>query len=159
MVHLGIHNRQMSTTNKLYSTSTDTLNKVEEVVAAYYSPLKKVSISRNGLSIEFVIDLMQSYDFSKQETSRLADISTKTLERHLQSGKMFVGLQSDRLLELAELYQGGIEVFGARDKFIKWLNAKIPALRNTAPKEWLDTHHGITMISDELGKIKHGIFA
>lgn len=149
----------MSDFTNPYTDFTDTLHKVEEVTAAYYSPLKKVSISRNGLSTDFVLDLMKSYDFSKQETSRLADISTKTLERHLQSGKMFVGLQSDRLLELAELYQEGIDVFGKREKFIKWLNAKIPALGNTAPKEWLDTHHGIMMISDELGKIKHGIFA
>lgn len=134
-------------------------DKVKEAAIVYDTPVKKIKLSREGLSPDFVIDLIQSYQFSKQEASRLADISTKTLDRHLQSGKRFSGLQSDRLLELAELYVEGLEVFGSRDKFLKWLDAKIPALGNTSPKEWLDTHNGIEMISDELGRIKYGIFA
>ncbi len=148
----------MKKLSKPYTTSP-TPSKVGEAAVAYDTPVKKIHLSRSGLSTHFVVDLMESYQFSKQETSRLADISTKTLERHLQSGKMFTGLQSDRLLELAELYQEGMAVFGSKEKFLKWLNAKIPALGNTAPKEWLDTHHGIAMISDELGRIQHGIFA
>ncbi len=154
--------RQLSEMKKIsesYNAPEPTIDKVEEAAIAYNSPSRRVHISRHGLSTNFVIDLMESYHFSKQETSRLADISTKTLERHLQSGKMFTGLQSDRLLELADLYNEGIDVFGNQEKFIKWLNAKIPALGNTAPKDWLDTHQGIVMISDELGRIKHGIFA
>lgn len=145
--------------SKLYAISSDRPAGVEEAAIAYDTLVKKIHLSRHGISTSFVTDLMTSYNFSKQETSRLADISAKTLERHLQSGKLFTGLQSDRLLELAELYQEGMDVFGSRDKFLKWLNANIPALGNTTPKEWLDTHQGIVMISDELGKIKHGIFA
>lgn len=144
---------------KAYKLPSITPNKVEEAAVAYNTPVKKIGLSRIGLSPDFVIDLMQCYQFSKQETSRLADISTKTLDRHLQSGKKFSGLQSDRLLELAELYIEGVELFGTREKFLKWLNSKIPALGNTAPKDWLDTHKGISMIADELGRIKHGIFA
>ncbi|MFT6866667.1 MAG: putative toxin-antitoxin system antitoxin component (TIGR02293 family) [Cyclobacteriaceae bacterium] len=144
---------------KPYATPSSFPSKVEEAAMAYDTPVKKILLSRSGLSTHFVLDLMASYQFSKQEISRLANISTKTLERHLQSGRMFSGLQSDRLLELAELYHEGIALFGSREKFLKWLNAKIPALGDTAPKEWLDTHHGIAMISDELGRIQHGIFA
>lgn len=144
---------------KLYKFTESAPSKVEEAAVAYNTPVKKVALSRKGLSPDFVLDLMQSYQFSKQETSRLTDISTKTLDRHMQSGKNFTGLQSDRLLELAELYIEGVEVFGSREKFLKWLNAAIPALGNSAPKEWLDTHEGISMIADELGRIKHGIFA
>ncbi len=132
---------------------------VKEAAAEYYTPFQKVHVSRRGVDPKFVIDLMELYHFSKQEIAHLADISTKTLERNLQSGKKFQGLQSDRLLQLAELYKEGVDVFGSKEKFINWLNAQIPALGNTAPKEWLDTHQGITLISDELGRIKHGIFA
>lgn len=145
--------------NKAYTFPTSPPSKVNEAAVAYVTPISKIGLSRLGLSPEFVVDLMQSYQFSKQEISHLADISTKTLDRHLQSGKKFSGLQSDRLLELAELYIEGIEVFGTKEKLLKWLNAEIPALGNTRPKEWLDTHQGIQLISDEIGRIKHGIFA
>ena len=144
---------------KKYIFPDTTPSKVEEAAMTYNTPVKKVALSRKGLSPDFVLDLMQSYQFSKQEASKLTDISAKTLDRHFQSGKNFTGLQSDRLLELAELYLAGIEVFGTRDKFLKWLNAETPALGHSAPKEWLDTHEGISMIADELGRIKHGIFA
>ncbi len=132
---------------------------VAEAFVAYDTPSKRIQLSRIGLTPSFVVDLIDSYHFTKQETSKLVDISTKTLDRHIQSGKRFIGLQSDRLLQLAEIYKEGIDVFGSREKFLKWLNSEIPALGGTRPKEWLDTHRGITMISDELGRIKHGIFA
>ncbi len=149
----------MSKTNKPYKTPDPEVSMVAEAAAAYDTPQKKVYYSREGIDPDFVLDLMASYQFSKQMISRLTDISTKTLDRHFHSGKAFTGLQSDRLLELAELYNEGIRTFGAQTKFLKWLDSRLPALGDTAPKEWLDTHHGIQMISDELGRIRHGIFA
>jgi putative toxin-antitoxin system antitoxin component (TIGR02293 family) len=161
-VHLSIIIRQMTddlNPSKMYATPESEPQNVSEAAIAYNTPEKKIYLSRNGVSAGFVVDLMESYQFNKLETSRLADISAKTLDRHLQSGKKFNGLQSDRFLELADLYMEGLELFGTKDKFLKWLNASIPALGNTTPKEWLDTHAGISMISDEMGRIKHGIFA
>ncbi|MEQ9298853.1 MAG: DUF2384 domain-containing protein [Cyclobacteriaceae bacterium] len=145
--------------SKHYSSPDTIPHSVAEAAVVYNTPVKMVHLSRNGLPPDFVIDLIDSYAFSKQEASRLVDISAKTFDRHLQSGKSFSGLQSDRLLELADLFQEGIDVFGSRDKFLGWLNSEIAALGNTTPKDWLDTHKGILMISDELGRIKHGIFA
>lgn len=131
-----------------------------EAAAIYHrSPDTAIRLSRMGVEPEFVVDLMDAYRFSKQEASYLANISTKTLDRHLQSGKSFKGLQSDRFLELAELMHQGVNTFGSKEKFVQWLNSKIPALNNAMPREWLDTHKGIELIEDELGRIRHGIFA
>lgn len=149
----------MSKKVRYYQNEDAEIHKVEEAAVAYESPVMRINAIRSGLSPEFVIDLMESYRMSKQEASRLADISAKTLERHLQSGRRIQGLQSDRLLQLADLYNEGVDVFGSQDKFLKWLDTKSVALGHTAPREWLDTHDGITMISDELGRIRHGIFA
>lgn len=135
------------------------LSTVAEAAEAYNSPVMKVYISRSGVSAEFVLDLMRSYGLDKVSISRLADVSSKTLDRYLISGQRFSGLQADRLLELADLFNEGVGVFGNPEKFRRWLHSKIPALNNTAPMEWLDTHEGITLISNELGRIKYGIFA
>jgi len=146
-------------TKKYNFDNQTSLDSVEEAALAYNTPFNKVYFSRFGVSVNFVIDLMQSFKFSKQETAELAGISAKTLDRHFQSGRKFEALQADRLIELAELYTEGLALFGEQQKFLKWLDSKLPALNNTAPKEWLDTHHGITLISDEIGRIRHGIFA
>ncbi|WP_420582767.1 type II toxin-antitoxin system Xre/ParS family antitoxin [Reichenbachiella sp.] len=142
-----------------YNTQETDLYTVQDAVAAYGNPTHRIELSRQGVLPEFVQDLMSLFTFSKAELSRLTAISTKTLERHIQSGKRFTGLQSDRLLELAQLYHEGLQTFGQREKFLRWLKSPIAALNNTPPKSWLDTHEGIRMISQELGRIRYGIFA
>ena len=144
---------------KAYAIPETSLTRVEEMEVAYRSPFQKASMARKGINTEFVADLMRSLNINKQETARLIDISAKTLDRHLQNEKVFKGLQSDRILELADLYNQGINVFASRSKFLKWLDSEVPALGGTCPRQWLDTQQGITAISDELGKIKHGLFA
>ena len=144
--------------NKQYEEE-ESVSLVREAAVAYNTPIKKIQLSRVGIAPDFVVDLMSSYHFSKVETARLTDISAKTLDRHIQSGKNFTGLQSDRLIDLADLYMEGLDAFGSNAKFIQWLNAKTAALGNTTPKSWLDTQRGISLISDQIGRIKHGIFA
>lgn len=132
---------------------------VAEAAVAYDTPFKKIHLSRSGLNSAFVNDLMSKYGFSKAELARLIDVSPKTIERHFQADKTFTGLQAERLLLLAELYQQGSSVFGSQVKFLKWLNHEIAALEGSKPRSWLDTHHGIQIISDEIGRIQHGIFS
>ena len=134
-------------------------DKVAEVMAVYSNPFSNAILARSGVKTSFVADLMQLLGLKKQETASLISISTKTLDRHLSTEKPFTGLQSDRILELAELHQKGEQVFGNNAKFLLWLDSPIAVLNNTAPREWLDTQQGIKAITNELGRIEHGIFA
>ncbi len=135
------------------------LSTVEEMGQAYNSPFIKARIARVGVGTAFVRELMNLLGFNKQETAALINISPKTLDRHFKIEKQFKGLESDRILELAELYHKGQEVFGDNKKFLNWLESNIIALGNTSPKQWLDTQQGIKAIMAELGRIQHGIFA
>ncbi|MCF6353375.1 MAG: DUF2384 domain-containing protein [Cyclobacteriaceae bacterium] len=134
-------------------------NSVAEMQAVYQTPFSFAQIARAGVTTSFIFDLMNLLGLKKQETASLIDISTKTFDRHLKTAKPFTGLQSDRILELAELHQKGEQVFGNNAKFLLWLNSPIAVLNNTAPREWLDTQQGIKIIMTELGRIEHGIFA
>lgn len=145
--------------SKKYKIEEESFSTVSDVAVAYGNPYKTASISRNGIAPMLVLDLMNQFKFTKQETAELIDVSSKTLDRHFKAGRAFKGLQSDRILELSNLYNQGIEVFGDRKKFLKWLDSKLPALGNTSPREWLDTQQGIEAISDEIGRIKYGLFA
>lgn len=66
---------------------------------------------------------------------------------------------SEKLLEMAMLFVRGIEVFGEVTAFKEWLNKDNIALGDISPKELLKTSFGIQEVSDELGRIEHGIFA
>ncbi len=137
----------------------DAPDNVAEMAAVYGNPFSNAILARSGVKISFLTDLMQLLGLKKQETASLINISVKTLDRHFTTQKPFIGLQSDRILELAELHQKGEKVFGNSAKFLVWLDSPIAVLNNTAPREWLDTQQGIKAITNELGRIEHGIFA
>ncbi|MEM7548733.1 MAG: antitoxin Xre/MbcA/ParS toxin-binding domain-containing protein [Bacteroidota bacterium] len=149
----------MSKSENNYSTEYEAPSSVSDVAVAYGNPFKSAGMARNGVAPMLVMDLMDQFKFTKQETAELIDVSSKTLDRHFKAGRAFRGLQSDRILELGNLYNQGVEVFGSQNKFLKWLDSKLPALGNTSPREWLDTQLGIEAISDEIGRIKYGLFA
>ncbi len=147
------------TDRKKYQKNSQPLNSVSDIQVAYQSSFHMATLSRAGVSVYFTRELLNNLQLTKQDLSSFIDISPKTLDRHYKSGLPFGGLQADRLLQLAALYNQGEALFAGKEKFILWLNSSFPALGNTKPKDWLDTQKGIEAISDELGKIEHGIFA
>lgn len=149
----------MYNTSNPYQAPKTPVSTVEEVQVAYGNAFHRAILARMGASCAFVEDIMHQFNIKRKQIANLMGISPKTLERHLKSNKPFEGLQSDRLFELANLHLHGLQVFNSKEKFLKWLNATSPALGNTAPIEWLDTHQGIDAVSNELGRIEHGIFA
>jgi uncharacterized protein (DUF2384 family) len=48
---------------------------------------------------------------------------------------------------------------GTLSAFRKWMDTPLLPFGNKKPKELLDTLLGIRLITEELGRIEHGIFA
>ena len=51
-----------------------------------------------------------------------------------------------------------IEVFGTREKAIRWLRTPLPSLSDRAPLSMLNTADGIGHIEEVLGRIEQGIW-
>ena len=81
------------------------------------------------------------------------------MQRYKKESLPFEPLQSEKILQVALIFQKGQEVFGNTDKFNKWLNEENQAIGKMKPKELLDNSFGIRMIEDELTKIEYGILA
>lgn len=65
---------------------------------------------------------------------------------------------SERLLFLLRIFIQGILVFGSLEKTRAWLDKYNPVLEGK-PKDLIDTITGCQKVSDELGRIEHGILA
>jgi uncharacterized protein (DUF2384 family) len=65
----------------------------------------------------------------------------------------------ENIIQISELYNLGIEVFGDKDKFNIWLETQNLALGGIRPKELLDNSFGIGLLKDELLRIEQGILA
>ena len=72
------------------------------------------------------------------------------------SGK---GTQSEKIIEVAEVTNVGLDVFGDMEKCELWLDTPNFSLGNLKPLELLSDSYGKEMVISELTRINYGILA
>ena len=118
-----------------------------------------IALIRAGIPYR-LFSLIQDYTpFSEAEWAGFLNISTKLLHRYKQEKKHFRPIQSEKIIELAEVTSIGLEVFEDRHKFKLWLETPNYALGKLKPVELLKDSYGKDLVIAELTKIHHGIFA
>lgn len=106
-----------------------------------------------------LFSLIQHYTpFTENDWASLLDLSTKSLQRYKQASKSFGPLQSEKIIEMAEVTKVGLDVFGDLEKFRGWLNTPSFALGGLEPMELLKDSYGKEMVIGELVRIDHGVF-
>jgi putative toxin-antitoxin system antitoxin component (TIGR02293 family) len=136
----------------------------------YFSSKKDISYAEflsNRLAIILVIregvpyslfNLIRNYTpFSENDWSIFLDLSTKSLHRYKQSSKQFKSIQSEKIIEMAEVTYIGLDVFGEMEKFKLWLDTPNFSLGGLRPMELLKDSYGKEMVVSELTRINHGI--
>lgn len=117
-----------------------------------------VQMVREGIAFNVFTQLIKKIPFSIQEWSHYLHLSERTMQRYQKEEKTFDVTHSERIVQIAMLYNYGITVFGSQDNFDTWLSSKSIALASK-PKDLLDNVFGIELVNDELSKIEHGVFA
>lgn len=115
--------------------------------------------ARTGIEYSFFNQLLHKIPITLNEWAEILHLSNRTLQRYQKQKKNFETLQSERILEISQLYKYGLEVFGDEEKFNSWMNSDIIALGGLKPKSLLDNSYGIGMVKDVLGRIEHGVFS
>ena len=104
--------------------------------------------------------LIRNYSpFSESDWSAILDISTKSLHRYKQTSRLFKPIQSEKIIEMAEVTYVGLDTFGDMDKFKLWLDTPNFSLGSLRPLELLKDSYGKEMVLAELTRINHGILA
>lgn len=107
-----------------------------------------------------LFDVIQDYaPFSESDWADFLDISTKSLQRYKQSSKQFKALQSEKIIEMAEVTNMGLDVFGNMEKFKLWLDTPVFSLGSLKPMELLKDSYGKELVLAELTRINYGILA
>jgi len=116
-----------------------------------------IQVIREGVPYSF-FSLIQGYTpFSDHDWANFLDISTKSLQRYKQTAKVFKPTQSEKIMEMAEVTNVGLDVFGEMDKFRLWLDTPNFSMGNMKPIELLNDSYGKEMVIGELIRINHGI--
>lgn len=109
-----------------------------------------------GLGYASVVRLAELYELSVSELCALLPVSQKTLARHKEK-PLNIDL-SDRLVLLAETYEQALDVLEPREYVLNWFKTPNYAFSYRRPLDLLRTVAGIKEITNELGRIQHGIF-
>lgn len=117
-----------------------------------------IGIIRNGIPKKMMDELMMETGITPAEMADYIRTSDRTLRRY-NHNTILNKEQSERVLELAMLYEKGKEVFESMNAFKEWMNAPLMASGNKKPKQYLDTSIGITKLIHILGRIEHGVYS
>ncbi len=154
----------------------DELHKVEETLAVYgianYSPLVAMmgnqyanptdfdllQLARKGITKKALLALAKKISLTLEEIATVLHISERTLQRYTPT-TLVKTEYADKAIELARLYERGIDVLGTERAFSGWIKTPNLALGGEIPFNLLDTRIGFKMVLDILGRIEHGVFS
>lgn len=160
---------------KKKSEDTDPL-RAEEPTMAYgittYSPLSLivgeflpdpsdfdlVAVARKGIAKKNILSLAKKLSLTIAEMADILHVNERTLQRYAP-GTLIKTEHADRVIELARLYERGMEVLGSEQAFNNWLRHPNYSLNSQVPLTLLDTSIGFTMVLDALGRIEQGVFS
>lgn len=117
-----------------------------------------ISLIREGVPYSLFSLIQYVTPFNENDWADILEISTKSLQRYRQTSKQFKPLQSEKIIEMAEVTKAGLEVFDNMDQFKLWLDTPNFSLGNLTPMELLKDSYGKEMVLGELTRINHGIF-
>jgi putative toxin-antitoxin system antitoxin component (TIGR02293 family) len=107
-----------------------------------------------------LFDTIQDYTpLEEDDWTEILSLSSKSLQRYKQLEKDFGRLQSEKIIEMAEVTNIGLDVFGNMEQFRLWLGTPNFALGKRKPIELLKDSYGKELVVGELTRINYGILA
>jgi putative toxin-antitoxin system antitoxin component (TIGR02293 family) len=116
-----------------------------------------IKVIREGIPYHIFDLISQNTPFSEKDWAEILGVSTKSLQRYKQAAGRFKPLQSEKIIEMAEVIQLGLDVFEDMEKLSLWLQTPTYSLGNLKPFELLKDSYGKEMVMGELTRINHGI--
>ncbi|MDH5603942.1 MAG: DUF2384 domain-containing protein [Cyclobacteriaceae bacterium] len=144
-----------------YSSQHQPFLQLHEPEAIYLSGESSISLIgqiRTGFSFKDMLAFSDTIEKGLSDFSTVLQVSLRTLQRYNEDKKLNQP-QSERLWELSKLYGHGYSVFDSRGAFNQWMDTPNPLLGGVTPFSLLDTHAGLEMVNNLIGRIEHGVYS
>jgi putative toxin-antitoxin system antitoxin component (TIGR02293 family) len=125
----------------------------------FTNKLGMIELINKGISASTFKDIEDTGLLHETEWASILNISSKSLHRYKQSEQHFKSTLSDKILQVAEVFSVGLDVFGNKDRFKLWLNTPNYALGSIKPVELVKTSYGKDLVLNELKRINYGILS
>ena len=134
------------------------MNEIEKILSIVNEPAVRYLKAHNGITKSDFIAVATMTGLNLTEFSKFLPVSKRTIEK-VKDKELLSPQVSDRVLQIATLYQQGIALLGSTSVFKEWMNSPIIALGNKKPINLMDNGTGIAIIHDLLGRIEHDVYS
>lgn len=145
-----------------YPDKSSTRQAREKIIKKYKkyldSSIKTVMTAHAGIPASAFKDVSELFG-QKERIAQLLSRSTKTFKRYQDQKKKLDASNSEMLLKLVALFDKGIEVFGEKTAFLRWLEKPAYGLGKNVPFDMMRTSDGIDLVIEELVRIEYGDLA
>lgn len=121
--------------------------------------LLMVKIIKKGITYSLFEEIQKLSSLTNKDWADILNISLRSLQRYKDQKQLFKPIQSEKILELGEIFILGNEVFGDPEKFKLWLETPNFALGTMKPTALLADSYGQALVINELTRINYGILA
>lgn len=111
-----------------------------------------------GFSMTGFNSLSQKLLFTQLEWANILHISDRTLQRYIKDNKPFEGLYAEHLYQLENMAAIGLQIFGEPNLLDEWLRQPKTILDKVIGFSALQSFWGVKLISNELGRMEHGVY-
>ncbi|PWT96807.1 MAG: hypothetical protein C5B52_14880 [Bacteroidetes bacterium] len=139
--------------------SGSSLLMVNEPAPEYALPgFQKIDLIRAGVSKTALENFKKKSKLDYETLAKLFSVTRATLINKKGKAK-FSNAVSEKIINLADLYSFGYNVFENIEKFNAWMEAPNRALGGQPPLEMADTNYGIQEIKNLVGRIEQGVYS
>ncbi|MEQ8926701.1 MAG: DUF2384 domain-containing protein [Fulvivirga sp.] len=121
-------------------------------------PALRYSKANDGITKSDFLNIVHYCGLNITEFSSLLPVSKRTIEK-AKNNDLLSPVVSDRVLQIAALYQFGSEVIGSIESLRKWMSSPLIALGGKKPLDFINNDTGISIVRDLLGRIEHGVYS
>jgi len=149
---------EMETTTAHYKKLVNVLGK-KYVNSIVENPYDFIHLANKGIDAAVIKNFKSYFNLSRDSIAHMLNVSEPTLYRWTKANKSLDRNFSVKLFEIADLFLYGIEVFGDKENFFKWLKLPNTALGSLEPYELIEIPGGVAKVKDILGRIEHGVYS
>jgi putative toxin-antitoxin system antitoxin component (TIGR02293 family) len=142
--------------SKKYTAENADHSRVEEPTPEYKA-FKRLPVVADFPYRKFE-KIMALVPFTQKEWANILHLSERTLQRYSKDNNSFEGIYVDRILQLEQLIQMGLETFVDAEALYRWLHREKKVLGHVINFESLYSTQGIQDIIDEIGRIQYGVY-
>jgi putative toxin-antitoxin system antitoxin component (TIGR02293 family) len=121
------------------------------------TPLDFIQTVENGLPSSSLKVIQKSLDLSIPQLGHLLGLSPRTIARLLKSDIKLSPAITESVLQIAEVYSKGIDLFESPKKLQEWLRTPNSAMDGVKPIDLMMYSYGIDLVKTVLGRIEWGV--